>query len=94
MKPLSPEEITKGMNKIDDWFYVDKSLEKEFKLKNFADSLAFIIKIGIEAEKMDHHPDLLLHSWNKVKITLSTHDAGGVTENDIKLAQIIDKIKL
>jgi 4a-hydroxytetrahydrobiopterin dehydratase len=94
MNLLNPEEITKGMHEIDDWFYVDKSLEREFKLKTFADALAFIIKIGIEAEKMDHHPDLLLHSWNKVKVTLSTHDAGGVTEKDIKLAQIIDKIRL
>jgi 4a-hydroxytetrahydrobiopterin dehydratase len=94
MNTLNPEEITKGMQEIDDWFYVDKSLEKEFKLKTFADALAFIIKTGIEAEKMDHHPDINLHSWNKVKITLSTHDVGGVTENDIKLAQIIDKIRL
>jgi len=94
MNLLNPEEITRELTKIDDWFYVDKSLEREFKLKNFADSLAFIIKIGIEAEKMDHHPDLNLHSWNKVKVTLSTHDAGGITENDIKLAQIIDKIKI
>jgi 4a-hydroxytetrahydrobiopterin dehydratase len=94
MNTLNPEEITKGMQEIDDWFYVDKSLEKEFKLKTFADALAFIVKIGIESEKMDHHPDINLHSWNKVKITLSTHDAGGVTENDIKLAQIIDKIRL
>ena len=94
MNILNPEEITKGMQEIDDWFYVDKSLEKEFKLKTFADALAFIIKIGIESEKMDHHPDINLHSRNKVKITLSTHDVGGVTENDIKLAQIIDKIRL
>jgi len=94
MNLLSPEKITKELVKIADWFYLDKSIEKEFKLKNFADALAFIIKIGIEAEKMDHHPDILLHSWNKVKITLSTHTAGGLTENDIKLAQIIDKIGL
>jgi 4a-hydroxytetrahydrobiopterin dehydratase len=94
MKLLDPEEITRELTKIEDWFYVDKSLEREFKLKNFADSLVFIIKIGIEAEKMDHHPDLNLHSWNKVKVTLSTHTAGGITENDIKLAQIIDKIKI
>jgi len=52
MNTLNPEEITKGMQEIDDWFYVDKSLEKEFKLKTFADPLAFIIKIGIESEKM------------------------------------------
>lgn len=94
MNLLKAEEITKELTKIEDWFYVDKSLEKEFKVKTFADALAFIIKIGIEAEKMDHHPDLNLHSWNKVKVTLSTHDAGGVTANDIKLAEIIDKIRL
>ena len=42
---------------------------------------------------MDHHPDLLLHSWNKVKVILSTHSEGGVTGNDFKLAQTIDEIR-
>lgn len=61
-------------------------------MKSFADSIAFIVKIGIESEKLDHHPDILLHGWNKVKIILSTHSVGGITDNDFKLANKIDQI--
>lgn len=93
MQLLSSEEIKKYLELVNGWFFLNNSIEKEFKLKSFADALAFLLKIGIEAEKMDHHPDLLLHSWNKVKITLSTHSRGGITENDFKLAQTIDTIR-
>jgi len=92
MKRLSPEEINNELITLNGWIYNNNSIEKGFILKDFADALSFIIKCGIESEKADHHPDLLLHSWNKVKITLSTHCEGGVTTNDIKLAQQIEKI--
>lgn len=93
MQLINAEEISKYLSQLNGWFYIDKSIEKEFKLKTFADALAFVVKVGLEAEKIDHHPDLLLHSWNKVKIILSTHSLGGITENDFKLAQIIDEIR-
>lgn len=92
MKKLSIEEINKKMIALPGWSFNQNSIEKEFIKKDFSDALSFVVKCGIESEKADHHPDLLLHSWNKVKITLSTHSAGGVTENDIKLAQQIEKI--
>lgn len=92
MKRLTIDEINKELMTIDGWIFKNSSIEKEYQLKDFADALSFIIKCGIESEKADHHPDLLLHSWNKVKVTLSTHSQGGVTENDIKLAQQIEKI--
>ncbi len=90
---LSADEIKQKLELLNSWFLVDNSLVKEFKLKSFADAVAFIVKIGMEAEKLDHHPDLLLHSWNKLKITLTTHSEGGVTENDFNLAQTIDTIR-
>lgn len=93
MPLIKPEEIGKYLSQINGWFYVDQSIEKEFTLKTFADALAFVVKVGLESEKIDHHPDLLLHSWNKVKISLTTHSEGGVTENDFKLAQTIDEIR-
>lgn len=74
------------------WRNNENSIEKEFEFKDFSTSLAFVVKVGIEAEKFDHHPDILLHSWNKVKITLSTHSSGGVTEKDFKLAGNINGI--
>jgi 4a-hydroxytetrahydrobiopterin dehydratase len=93
MKTLSRNYIKDKLATLNGWTYSKKSIHKEFELKNFPDAVAFIVKIGFEAEKMDHHPDLLLHSWNKVKITLSTHSEGGVTENDINLAHKINSIK-
>ena len=93
MQTLSAEEVKNSLDNLDGWFYLTNSIEKEFTLKSFADAVALIVKIGIEAEKIDHHPDLLLHSWNKVKVILSTHSEGGVTGNDFKLAQTIDEIR-
>lgn len=92
MKVLSDIEIKERLSLLNGWAQSDKTIEKEFKLKDFSDALSFTIKVGIEAEKQDHHPDILIHSWNKVKITLSTHSAGGITEKDFKLATVIDTI--
>ncbi|PKL82116.1 MAG: 4a-hydroxytetrahydrobiopterin dehydratase [Ignavibacteriae bacterium HGW-Ignavibacteriae-3] len=93
MNVLSPEEISNKIESLNGWFFLDNSISKEFKLKSFADAVAFLVKVSFEAEKLDHHPDLLLHSWNKLKITLSTHSKGGVTDNDFSLAQTIDSIR-
>lgn len=93
MKLLSSDEIKNKLENLNGWFFINKSIEKEFKLKSFADAVAFIVKISLEAEKQEHHPDLLLHSWNKVKIILTTHTEGGVTENDFNLAHTIDTIR-
>ncbi len=93
MQPLNENEVKNSLDNLDGWFYLNNSIEKEYTLKTFADAVALIVKIGIEAEKMDHHPDLLLHSWNKVKVILSTHSEGSVTANDFKLAQTIDEIR-
>lgn len=77
-------------SKLTDWTYSENSIIREFDLKDFQSAIAFIIKIGFEAEKMDHHPDIYLHSYKKVKVTLSTHSEKGVTERDLKLAELIN----
>jgi 4a-hydroxytetrahydrobiopterin dehydratase len=92
MKVLNENEVKEKLNELNGWSHADKLIEKTFELKDFASALAFTIKVGIEAEKSDHHPDILIHSWNKVKISLSTHSEGGVTEKDLKLAALVDKI--
>ena len=90
MKVLSEQEIKEHLKEFTGWSFKDNSINKEFQLKDFKEALQLVNKIGNEAEKMGHHPDILLHSWNKVKITISTHSAGGVTENDFRLAKAID----
>jgi 4a-hydroxytetrahydrobiopterin dehydratase len=65
-----------------------KSIRNSTKFKNFNEAFAFMTRVALLAERMDHHPDWS-NSYNRVDISLSTHDAGGVTERDIRLAQAI-----
>ena len=67
-------------------------LDREFT--NFAVAWGFATLVAEAAEQADHHPDILVHGWNKVRITLSTHSAGGITELDLGLAGEIDAIDL
>ncbi len=74
------------------WTETDNKLYRKFEFANFSEAFAFMTRVAIEAEKMDHHP-LWTNVWNKVEIWLSTHDAGDVvTEKDKKLAGRIDKL--
>jgi 4a-hydroxytetrahydrobiopterin dehydratase len=74
------------------WSLIDNQLVKTFLFKNFSEAFAFMTRVAIEAEKMDHHP-FWTNVWNRVEIKLSTHDAGDiVTEKDEELAKRIDAI--
>ena len=74
------------------WKESDNKLYKKFEFKDFSEAFAFMTRVAMEAEKMNHHP-LWTNVWNKVEIWLSTHDAGDiVTEKDRKLAAAIDKL--
>jgi 4a-hydroxytetrahydrobiopterin dehydratase len=92
MQVLEEAKINEKINSLKGWEYKNKQIGKEYELKDFKEALSFVNKIGDRAEEMDHHPDIFLHDWNKVKITVSTHSAGGVTENDFKLAEKIENI--
>jgi len=73
-----------------DWITKDNKLEKEFVFKDFIDAFAFLTKVAFAAEKQNHHPEIF-NVYNKVKISLQTHDAGNVvTEKDYTLAKTID----
>lgn len=90
---LSSGEIENKLEKLNGWSYENNSIRKLYVLNDFSSALAFAVRAGIESEKIDHHPDIFIHSWNKCKITISTHSAGGVTEKDFVLAGLIEKIK-
>jgi 4a-hydroxytetrahydrobiopterin dehydratase len=72
------------------WAHANKKIRKEFKFANFRDAFAFMTRCAMEIEKMDHHPEWF-NVYNKLTVELTTHDAGDVTERDIKLAGIMDK---
>ena len=73
------------------WIIDNKTIKKEFKFENFIEAFAFMSKVALLSEKIDHHPDWQ-NTYNKVKINLTTHDKGGITTNDTKLAESIDKL--
>lgn len=69
----------------------DEGLVGDFEFTDFAGAISFVNRVAVVAEEQGHHPDILVHGWNKVRLTLSTHDAGGaVTDNDHALAAAIE----
>ena len=66
------------------------AIQKSFRFANFNQAFAFMTRVALKAEKMNHHPEWF-NVYNRVDIVLSTHDAGGVTERDVELARFIDK---
>jgi 4a-hydroxytetrahydrobiopterin dehydratase len=93
MTLLTDDEITKNLSSFTNWLQEGNQIAKLFQFKDFAEALSFVNKVGAEAEKMDHHPDIFIHSWNKVKITISTHSEGGITKKDFQLAEKIEGLK-
>jgi 4a-hydroxytetrahydrobiopterin dehydratase len=75
------------------WNQVNNQLVKEFKFDDFNQAIEFINKIHPIAEKQNHHPDILLHSYNRVKVMIYTHEKGMITHKDHKLAKEIDGIE-
>ncbi len=75
---------------MSEWREENQSLVRDFEFSNFAAAMAFVNRVADVAEEANHHPDILVHGWNKVRLTLSTHSEGRVTDNDHALAQKID----
>ncbi len=88
---LGLEDIERRLQEMDGWDYEDNALVKEFEAEDFNSALSLISHVGKVAEEAGHHPDILLHSWNKVRVMISTHSEGGVTLKDFELALRIDK---
>ena len=87
---LSDAEIDRRLAGLPEWRRSGDEIERELKLEDFAAAIAFVNSVAALAEAANHHPDILVHGWNKVRLTLSTHSEGGLTEADFKLASQID----
>jgi 4a-hydroxytetrahydrobiopterin dehydratase len=80
-------DTPEGWTKSDD----EKALTRTFKFKDFSEAFAFLTRVALHAEKVDHHPEFT-SVWNRVDFRLTSHDAGGVTERDLKLAEAINRL--
>jgi 4a-hydroxytetrahydrobiopterin dehydratase len=75
-----------------EWSQRPDALERDFEFKDFAEAMAFVDRVADVAEERNHHPDILVHGGNKVRLTLSAHSGGGLTDADHALARGIDEI--
>jgi 4a-hydroxytetrahydrobiopterin dehydratase len=91
MKPLTEFEIQARMSTVEGWEYSENAIHANLEFDNFKDAFSVMTRIAFEAEKMNHHPDWS-NVYNTLSISLSTHDAGGLTEKDFKLAKIINDL--
>jgi len=92
--PLKKEKIEEFHRQVPGWSLIDnnKKISRDFKFKDFKEALAFVNKAGDIAETEGHHPDILMYSWNKVRIDLWTHAIGGLSDNDFIMAAKIDAL--
>ena len=74
------------------WREQDSALVRDYEFEDFAAAMAFVNRVADAAEQANHHPDILVHGWNKVRLTLTTHSEGRVTDNDHAMAQRIDAL--
>ncbi|MGO4904476.1 4a-hydroxytetrahydrobiopterin dehydratase [Flavobacterium sp. W20_MBD1_R3] len=91
MKTYSEESLQPLLKDLKDWTFINNGIEKNFKFLDFTQALGFIVRVGVIAEKRDHHPELF-NVYNKVTIRLTTHDASGVTDKDLDLARAIEQL--
>ena len=90
-KKLSETEIENALAALNGWKTEDAHLKKRFSFTNFAESLAFVNRVGAIAEERDHHPDTTF-GWGYAEFSITTHDTGGLTQNDFDLAAAIENL--
>jgi 4a-hydroxytetrahydrobiopterin dehydratase len=89
MPLLSDDEVTQGLED-GEWRREGDAIVRDWRFADFAAAIAFVERVAELAEEANHHPDILVHSWNKVRLTLSTHSEGGITAADLALAGRLD----
>lgn len=94
-KSIDKEKIEEYLASVINWQAIKdgKEISRDFTFADFVSALAFVNQVGALAEAVGHHPDIFLHNYKQVTISLSTHDVGGLSENDFRLASKIDGIQ-
>ena len=91
MSTLSQDQINERLSSMNGWVFENNAIHTAFEFENFKEAFTIMTRIAFEAERLNHHPDWS-NVYNRIDISLSTHDAGGVTEKDFELAETIDQI--
>ncbi len=91
MALLSEEEVAERLSSSA-WERDGDAIAREWKLDDFASAMAFVNRVAEAAEEANHHPDILLHGWNRVRLSLMTHSEGGLTAGDFDMAARIDAL--
>ncbi|MBP6821447.1 MAG: 4a-hydroxytetrahydrobiopterin dehydratase [Acidobacteria bacterium] len=90
---LSEEQINQRLSDIPGWRREGDWIIRDFKFADFKSAMSFVNRVADEAEVMDHHPDILVHGWNKVRLNVTTHSEGGLTAKDFQLALLINSLE-
>lgn len=91
MKPYTEKQVLEKLKDFEGWEFDDNAIHTAFEFENFKETFTIMTRIAFEAERLEHHPDWA-NVYNKLHITLSTHDAGGVTDKDFEFASVIDQL--
>lgn len=86
---LSEEQITARLGRVQ-WEREGEEIVRDWRFEDFATAIAFVNSVAQAAEEANHHPDILVHGWNKVRLSLTNHSAGGLTEADFEMAEKLD----
>lgn len=89
---LADHEIEERLGALDGWRREGDEIVRDFELADFAAAMALANRVADAAEEANHHPDILVHAWNKVRLSLTNHSAGGLTDADFALAARIDEL--
>ena len=90
-EPLSGDGLTEALSNLDGWSVEDGKLHKEYTFTDFVEAFGFMASSALCAERRNHHPEWL-NVYNRVRVSLSTHDAGAITMFDIELARDLDRV--
>ena len=89
---LSEDQIASRLEGSE-WRRENDEIVREWKLEDFAEAMAFVNRVAETAEQANHHPDILVYGWNKVRLSLTNHSAGGLTDADFQMADRIDELR-
>jgi 4a-hydroxytetrahydrobiopterin dehydratase len=89
---MSTDEVERRLRSLEGWHVRGAAIERKYTFDGFASAIAFVVRVGFDAEAADHHPDILISNYKKVTLTYTTHSAGGLTEKDFERATAADRI--